>query len=59
MAAYVQRLELSHDSGESLDDDDEDDDETDPRDAFRDSDGNLPTGDALAAELERYLRDQG
>ena len=58
MAAYVQRLEVSHDSGESLDDDD-DDDEADPRDAFRDSDGNLPTGDALAAELERYLRDQG
>jgi proteasome assembly chaperone (PAC2) family protein len=59
MAAYVQRLEISHDSGESLEDDDEDDEESDPRDAFRDSDGNLPTGDALAAELERYLRDQG
>lgn len=63
MAGYVRRLELSHDSGDDLDDDDEDDDENDeevdPRDAFRDADGNLPNGDALAAELERYLRDQG
>jgi proteasome assembly chaperone (PAC2) family protein len=63
MASYVHRLELSHDAGDDEDDDDLDDDldddEIDPHDAFSDSEGNLPTGDTLAAELEQYLRDQG
>jgi proteasome assembly chaperone (PAC2) family protein len=30
----------------------------DPRTAFMTADGNLPTGDELASELERFLRDQ-
>lgn len=65
MAAYVRRLEEGHDEGD--DDDDEDlledlvdaIDDIDPHEAFTDAEGNLPTGDALAAEVEQFLRDQG
>ena len=45
---YVQRLERDEDDG-----DDHDVSEHDPID-----EASLPTGDALAAELERYLREQ-
>jgi len=45
------------DDGEDDDDDDDDDDENDEDDAFDEDD--LPSGDAIARELERYLRDRG
>ena len=48
--AYVRSLEAALDAGEDDDDEDEDDQELDP--------GNLPGGDALADEVERYLRDR-
>ena len=47
-SAYVHSLEAALDA-----DDDEDDDEDDELDA-----GNLPGGDDLADEVERYLRDR-
>ena len=58
MIRYVRQLEESHDEG------DDDDDDTDGPDvvangSLTDEYGNLPTGEALAAELERFLRDQG
>ncbi len=48
--AYVRSLEVALDAGEDDDDEDDDDDELDP--------GDLPGGDALADEVERYLRDR-
>jgi proteasome assembly chaperone (PAC2) family protein len=58
MVRYVRQLEENHDEGD--DDDDEDDESPDVvvNGSLTDQYGNLPTGDALAAELERYLRDQ-
>jgi proteasome assembly chaperone (PAC2) family protein len=64
MVSYVRRLELSHDAGDDEDDDDLDDTDNDrtpegsPPVSLRDANGDLPTGDDLAAELEKYLRDQ-
>jgi hypothetical protein len=50
VAAYVERLEESADE----------DDELIDRDPFETlhEDGDLPSGEALAAELERFLREQ-
>ncbi len=61
MRGFVRTLEESYDDGDDEDDDfDEDDesDDVDPRIVFMKSDGNLPTGDDLATELERFLREQ-
>ncbi len=62
MRGFVRTLEESYDDGDDDDDefdDDEDDQETqDPRIVFMNSEGNLPTGDDLASELERFLREQ-
>lgn len=57
MSRYVRQLEENHDEG----DDNDDDDDVGPDDGgtLTDEYGNLPTGEALAAELERFLRDQG
>ena len=67
MRGYVRQLEQSHDEGDLDDDDDDtgDDDEGIDLDAgavtgaLTDEHGNVPSGDALAAEFERFLRDQG
>jgi hypothetical protein len=48
-SAYVRSLEEAVDDGDG-DEDDEDDDALDPSE--------LPGGDALAAEVERFLREQ-
>ncbi len=64
MVSYVRRLEMSHDAGDDEDDDDLDDDVDEVEDAIADppslrgENGEIPSGDELAAELERYLRDQ-
>ena len=61
MVAFMRQLEASHDAGE-IDIDSDDDDivrEPDARTAFSDQQGKLFTGDALAAELEKFLRDEG
>lgn len=64
MVSYVRRLELSHDAGDDEDDDDLDDAIDEVEEALsdapslRDANGEIPSGDELAAELERYLRDQ-
>lgn len=62
MRGFVQTLEESYDEGDDDDFDDADEefgsDAPDPRTAFMNSDGNLPTGDDLASELERFLREQ-
>ena len=60
MRGFVRTLEESYDVCDDDDDfDDEDDtDDVDPRIVFMKSDGNLPTGDDLASELERFLREQ-
>ena len=70
MARYVRQLEQSHDNGDDEDDDDDDDDAEDDDEAagldagaatgkLTDEFGNLPSGDALAAEVEKFLRDHG
>jgi proteasome assembly chaperone (PAC2) family protein len=62
MVGYVRRLELSHDSGDDEDDDDlDDDDEIGEESPARlvDENGQLPSGDELAAEVEKFLREQG
>jgi hypothetical protein len=70
MARYVRQLEQSHDNGDDDDDDDDDDDAEDDDEAasldagaatgkLTDEFGNLPSGDALAAEVEKFLRDHG
>ena len=46
--SYVTRLEARYDEDVDLEDDDTEDDWGDE----------LPTGDEIATELERYLRDQ-
>jgi len=53
--AYVRSLEEVDDGDDELDDD-EDDEEPGFGDLAHDE---LPGGDALAAEVERFLRDQG
>ena len=60
MVGFLAQLEANHDEGDDDDDvelDDEDED-LDARTAFSDAEGKLVTGDALAAELEKFLRDQ-
>ena len=56
VSSYVARLESRYDEADATgfleDDEDEDDD-----DWFDEDD--LPTGDTLAEDFERYLRDQG
>ena len=63
MIGFLRQLEINHDAGatqmDDLDIDDDDDDEPDARTAFSDADGKLLTGDHLAEELEKFLRDQG
>lgn len=61
MVAFMRQLEASHDAGDiDADTDDTDTDwEPDARTAFSDHQGKLFTGDALAAELEKFLRDEG
>jgi proteasome assembly chaperone (PAC2) family protein len=61
VSGYVERLEARYDANLSGDvfideDDDEEDDEDD--EDWLDED-ELPSGDTLAADFERYLRDQG
>ena len=65
MRGFVRTLEESYDDGDDEDDEDFDDpddefglDAPDPRTAFMNAEGNLPTGDDLASELERFLREQ-
>jgi proteasome assembly chaperone (PAC2) family protein len=60
MVSYVRRLELSHDED---DDDDDDEDEVGSEDdeivaPLVDENGQLPSGDELAAEVEKFLREQ-
>ena len=70
LARYVHQLEVAFDTGE-LDDDDDDEDDEDDDDGFgtvahpevvtspgslTDEFGNVPTGDDIAQELERFLR---
>lgn len=62
MRGYVHQLERSHDDGDLDYDDDELDDELDAgavTGALTDEHGNVPSGDAIAEEFERFLRDQG
>jgi proteasome assembly chaperone (PAC2) family protein len=63
MVGYVRRLEISHDSGDDEDDDDADDieglEDEDESPRLLDANGQLPSGDELAAEVEKFLRDQG
>ena len=59
MIRYVRQLEESHDEGDDDDDDAEDSPDVVANGSLTDEYGNLPTGEALAAELERFLRDQG
>jgi hypothetical protein len=59
VTSYVARLEQRYDASEAtglVDPDEEDDDEDD--DDWLDED-DLPTGDSLAEDFERYLRDYG
>jgi proteasome assembly chaperone (PAC2) family protein len=61
MVGFLAQLEANHDEGDD-DDDVEDNDESevvDARTAFSDAEGKLLTGDALAEELEKFLREQG
>jgi predicted ATP-grasp superfamily ATP-dependent carboligase len=74
LVAYVHQLEARYDNPESVDDDDDvsdddlfaalddvigddEDDEDDDDDALDEED--LPSGETLAAEFERFLRNQG
>jgi hypothetical protein len=57
MQAFVQQLEANH--LEESDDEDDDADVAPEPGQLTDADGNVPSGDAIAAELERFLRDQG
>jgi PAC2 family len=69
MARYVAQLEERFDAGETDDDDDEEDDDDDspglPADdvlvggSLTDADGRPISGDALAEELEQFLRGRG
>jgi proteasome assembly chaperone (PAC2) family protein len=53
VSSYVARLEARYDSSGGLDDDEDDEDDDD----WFDED-DLPSGDSLAEDFERYLRDQ-
>jgi proteasome assembly chaperone (PAC2) family protein len=56
MQAFVRQLEAA----QGDDDDDEDDPDLAPEPGrLTDSEGNVPSGDAIAAEFERFLREQG
>jgi proteasome assembly chaperone (PAC2) family protein len=57
MQAFVQQLEANH--LDELEDDDDDADLAPEPGDLTDADGNVPSGDAIAAELERFLREQG
>jgi proteasome assembly chaperone (PAC2) family protein len=66
VSAYVARLEERYDSsdqpsilGYDMDDDDEDDDELEVEEEDWFDEDELPSGDTLAADFERYLREQG
>ena len=61
MVGFLAQLEANHDEGDDDDDVDEDDasEDVDARTAFSDAEGKLLTGDALAEELEKFLREQG
>ncbi len=61
MVGFLGQLEANYDAGDfGVESDDEDDIlEPDARTVFSDTQGKLFTGDALAAELEKYLRDEG
>jgi hypothetical protein len=57
--SYVERLEHRYDESIEADDDkdDEDDNEVDEEDWLDEDD--LPSGESLAEDFERYLREQG
>ena len=58
MSSHVARLESRYDEAEATGFlEDEDDEDEDDDDWFDEDD--LPTGDTLAEDFERYLRDQG
>ena len=66
VSAYVARLEERYDSsdqpsilGYDMDDDDEEDDELEVEEEDWFDEDELPSGDTLAADFERYLREQG
>ena len=60
MVGFLRQLEINHDAGDlDIEDEDDDDQEPDARTAFSDAEGKLMTGDAIAEELEKFLRDQG
>ncbi len=58
--SYVERLEHRYDENNGLDDssDDDDDDEGDDEEDWLDED-DIPSGESLAEDFERYLREQG
>ena len=64
MRGFVRELEASHDDGDDDDDVEIEDESPDSSPegavpgALTDEHGNVPSGDALAAELEQFLRDQ-
>jgi hypothetical protein len=58
--SYVERLERRYDENaeaDAVDDDEDDDDDTDEEDWLDEDD--LPSGESLAEDFERYLREQG
>lgn len=68
VAAYVERLEARYDAAASepwIEDDEDEHDERDEHDSDDEDDDDwfdedeLPSGDSLAADFERYLREQG
>ena len=60
VSSYVDRLEARYDASASepawLEDADDDDDDTEEEDWFDEDD--IPSGESLAEDFERYLRDQ-
>ena len=59
MARYVRQLEENDDDGDDDELEAEGGPDTVAHGSLTDEYGNLPSGEALAAELERYLREQG
>ena len=57
ISRYVHELESRHDNAADADDDDPDDEEPVPLADLREED--LPSGESLAEDFERYLREQG
>ncbi|MET1000579.1 MAG: hypothetical protein ABWZ15_02105, partial [Acidimicrobiia bacterium] len=61
VAGYVDRLESRYDQGLAgyvVDDEDEDDEDDEDEEDWFDED-ELPSGDTLAEDFERYLREHG